>query len=127
MGRVRRLPMAVTRARALRLLRHAGRIDAYRPDRLRNYEIEERLQRAFGRRWVVAEWCPFNGDTCEYRNFATETVKEEFWSMALPELREKGFGPGQIASWHEDLFAPSKPDGLDRRLLSRERELMEGK
>lgn len=30
-------------------------------ERLRNYEMEERLVKAFGGAWCVEEYCPFNG------------------------------------------------------------------
>ena len=62
------------------ILREAALIlleDPRIPGRLRNYEIEYRLEQALQGTWVVAEWCPFNGTSCAY-----------FEHASLPDLSE---------------------------------------
>ncbi len=46
-------------------------------DRLRNYEIENRMTGQFGGRWVVSEWCPFNGIHCRWADYAPIKVLQE--------------------------------------------------
>ena len=48
----------VSRAMAIKMV--AGH------DRLRNYEIEDRLEREYDGLWCISELCPFNGVFCMF-------------------------------------------------------------
>jgi len=41
----------------------------YEWPKLRNYELEEELNRHFEKDWVVSERCPFNGVFCEATSY----------------------------------------------------------
>jgi hypothetical protein len=116
------LPIGVTRSRALRLLRRLGFSCM---ENLRNYEIEERLRRHLGHRWVVAEWCPFDGSTCDFRGFASVAELKDRAAAEMAHFRSRGMGE----SWRISLIAlslevsPRGPRRLDRRLL----EMAEGR
>jgi hypothetical protein len=59
-----------TEARVKLMTRQAYKQDRPRWfTRLRNYEYEYRLAEEFGGRWVISEWCPFNGRFCALREF----------------------------------------------------------
>jgi hypothetical protein len=38
-------------------------------ERLRNYEIEHELDDQYDGKWIVSEWCPFNGRFCNLGKF----------------------------------------------------------
>lgn len=40
-----------------------------RPEKLRNYELEDRLEDLFGEDFCINEPCPFNGDYCKWSDF----------------------------------------------------------
>jgi hypothetical protein len=44
-------------------------IREYSIDRLRNYEIENDLNRLFSNDYVISEWCPFDGFFCDWSNY----------------------------------------------------------
>ncbi len=59
-------PTFISRADAVKRLRYTS--DS-RHWRLRNYELEHNLELAFGGKWCISEWCPFNGRFCQLQDF----------------------------------------------------------
>lgn len=57
----------------------------------RNYEIEQDLERIFGGRWVIHEWCPYDGVFCRWVEHAPEAHIE-----AQIEVETYAGGPYQI-------------------------------
>ncbi len=69
------LVLAEVRSHILETYTREQLLGAYDPaevwDRLRNYEMEERLEDHFGGAWCIAEWCPFNGKYCKWDDYAS--------------------------------------------------------
>lgn len=65
-------------------------------ERMRNYEIEDELEREIGGEWVVSEWCPFNGVYCAWKDHCPDAILEALIveCEANPErLRARGINP----------------------------------
>jgi hypothetical protein len=71
-------------------------------ERLRNYEFESDLAKAFGGEWCISEWCPFDGVYCSWKDHAPDSVIEETakgFERDAEELRANGFAPDRLAAY----------------------------
>lgn len=61
--------------------------DEPRWDALRNYELERMMEYHFGGEWVIAEWCPFDGIFCRYKEVApaADLIEAKNNIAAMPE------------------------------------------
>lgn len=65
-------------------------------DRLRNYELEQMLEEAFGGDWCINEWCPFNDVYCRWFDHAPPETIDQLIVAAESrpdELRAVGINP----------------------------------
>lgn len=77
---------------------------AHEPDweRLRNYEYEGDLRKAFGGDWCISEWCPFNGIYCAWSEHAPDAVIEATahgFERDAESLKQNGFSPERMAEY----------------------------
>jgi hypothetical protein len=99
-------------------------------DRMRNYEIETLLDRTFEAadyenedfegRWVISEWCPFNGVHCAWvKHCPVEDIDAIIanWEANPDALRRDGINP-EIAIGHlkteRRKRVPSPQSGKDK-------------
>lgn len=102
----------INRAEALKMIGSEN-------DRLRNYEIEERLALEYDGRWVISEWCPFNGRFCSLGYFVGYPHPPMEGESAQPpetNVPWNEFDPERIPT-HEELNKRAKKHLMDERWL----------
>lgn len=57
-------------------------------DRWRNYELEDRIALGWEDKWVISEFCPFNGIYCRWREYAPREDFVEYRELLTSILGE---------------------------------------
>lgn len=88
-------------------------------DRLRNYEIEYRLELEYDGRWVVSEWCPFDGRFCrldEFVSYPHPPMNGELPKPPATDIPWNEFDPKQVPT-QKQMDERSGTEGVRLALL----------